>query len=252
MNRAVWQPDEAPVEPLPGVSAILSPDLPGHGGSHQLAASRLDEMADKLIETLNEQGGEHGMRPAIFLGWSLGGQLAIHLARRYPDRVAALLLVACNPCFVQRPDWPRAVPAAVFEQFARDLQNNQARTLSRFLAMQMQGVDGARTLLRALQRRMAQAGEASDAALRGGLDLLLRTDLREALDALHCPVSWCFGERDTLVPAALAETLRQRYPHHAVRVIAGAGHAPFLSHANAFRHFLIDAIAALQAEPAHA
>jgi len=47
------------------------------------------------------------------------------------------------------------------------------------------------------------------------------------------PSLWLFGERDTLVPAAVAERIAVLLPQARTRVIAGAAHAPFLSHADA-------------------
>ncbi|MEO6699052.1 MAG: alpha/beta fold hydrolase, partial [Paraperlucidibaca sp.] len=47
---------------------------------------------------------------ALWLGWSLGGELALAFAAEHPERVTGLMLIASNPCFVQKPDWPRAMP----------------------------------------------------------------------------------------------------------------------------------------------
>ena len=46
------------------------------------------------------------------------------------------------------------------------------------------------------------------------------------------------GERDTLVPAALADVLAPRLPAAEFALMAGAGHAPFLSHPEAFLEIL--------------
>ena len=44
-------------------------------------------------------------------GWSLGGMLATALAARRAKACRGLITLASNACFVQRDDWPAAMPA---------------------------------------------------------------------------------------------------------------------------------------------
>ena len=62
-----------------------------------------------------------------------------------------------------------------------------------------------------------------------GLALLVQTDLRERLNELACPSLWLLGERDTLVPADMAEELHRLLPDAEVLLLPGSAHAPFLS-----------------------
>jgi pimeloyl-ACP methyl ester carboxylesterase len=75
-------------------------DLPGHG-----AAPPGPEDADEIVELLARQIDLPRFRLA---GLSYGGYLAAALARRYPDRVEALLLV-CHATRIRRED--RDLPA---------------------------------------------------------------------------------------------------------------------------------------------
>ena len=75
-----------------------------------------------------------------------------------------------------------------------------------------------------------QQDELEEKFIRTLWDLLLRNDLRAGLERLACPSQWLFGSRDTLVPAALQTQLRAYLPDADIEQIAGAGHAPFLSH----------------------
>lgn len=168
------------------------------------------------------------------MGWSMGALAVMRLAELYPQRVASALLVSANPCFVTRPDWSTAVDRAVFEQFAADLARQQEKTIRRFLALQVRGVDGATSLVRQLQASLNERGHASTAALGGGLDVLLHSDLRASLQGIKAPLHWLLGERDALVPATLAPVLKRDYRQANVRLLAEAGHAPFLSHPDVF------------------
>ena len=67
-------------------------DLPGHGHSQGAPVSTLSAMADAVANAMPKR--------SHLLGWSLGGQVALELARRHGGRVDKLLLVATTPCLV--------------------------------------------------------------------------------------------------------------------------------------------------------
>lgn len=192
-------------------------DLPGHGRSGPAAGSSLDDWSAAVAARVPER--------AWWLGWSLGGLVALNTVRLLPHRVRGLVLVASTPRFVTAPDWPSAVDPEVFQQFSGQLRQSVDRTLSRFLSLQIRGSDGSGDLLRGLRAALRERPYPAPEALIDGLKILQQTDLRNSLSGIEVPLYWLFGERDTLVPAAVAE----RVP--AVReCVSGAGHAPFLSH----------------------
>jgi pimeloyl-[acyl-carrier protein] methyl ester esterase len=219
MNAAVWGPL------LPGLSErfrLTIIELPGHGGSAPAAAAELSQWAELCLAVAPAS--------AHWLGWSLGGQVALAAALSAPDRFSGLSLVAATPCFVQQPGWSCAMPIATFEQFAAALHGDPNATLSRFLSLQVKGAEHARETLKLLREELAQRPPASTAGLAQGLDLLLHTDLRAELKDLACPCHWLFGSRDTLVPAGIKAQLPHYLPNAEMAEIPGAGHAPFLSH----------------------
>lgn len=198
-------------------------DLPGHGRSAACTMSA-------ALEKLAAQIGARVPSPAIWLGWSLGGLLAMQRAVVAPETVQALWLIASVPRFVRGADWPHGVEPGVLQQFARDLDTDYAGTLARFLALQVRGSVEAGATLRALRARLLEHGAPTPAALHIGLELLRDTDLRAQLVAIRCPTLFLFGERDVLAPPASVDGLRECMPAARSLTIAGAGHAPFLSH----------------------
>ena len=220
MNAAVWE----------GLSTTIAAgrrlcriELPGHGASpFELRHDSREAWADACLEVAPAR--------AVWLGWSLGGLVALEAALRSPERVAALVLLTATPRFVRAPDWPAAMAAGTLAQFHDALLEDPAGTLDRFLALQVRGSEAARDCLRTLRREVAQRPAPSREALETGLDLLRDGDLRERLANLSCPSLWVFGQRDSLVPAAAAEGVGNLLPGAMQRVIAGAAHAPFLSH----------------------
>jgi pimeloyl-[acyl-carrier protein] methyl ester esterase len=218
MNAAVWEPL------LPGLAerfAVTVMELPGHGASPP-ADGGLDAWADRCLDAAPSR--------AWWLGWSLGGQVVLQVALRAPERVEGLSLVASTPRFVQADDWPDAMPAVTFTQFADALAADPAATLQRFLALQVRGAADARETLRGLRSGLNARPPASDAGLAQGLAILETADLRDALGRLRCRTHWIFGERDTLVPARVAGAVARLLPDAAIDIVAGAAHAPFLSH----------------------
>lgn len=76
-------------------------DLPGLGRSPSLALMEREQVVDALLARAPSR--------ALWLGWSLGGSLALAAAARAPERVSGLMLLAATPCFVQRDAWPWAM-----------------------------------------------------------------------------------------------------------------------------------------------
>jgi pimeloyl-[acyl-carrier protein] methyl ester esterase len=209
-------------------------DLPGHGFSRDDAGHL--ELADcaRRIAAATPR--------AIWLGWSLGGLVALRAALDAPMQVRGLVMIAASPRFVVGPDWAQGIAAPVFAEFAAGLANDYRKTIERFIALETMGSEQSRAELRELKVRVFERGEPSMSALNEGLAILDSADLREEVSHLAMPSLWIAGRRDRLIqPAAMrwaAERARGRY------VECDSGHAPFLAHAAA----LANAIAAFAME----
>lgn len=235
MNSAVWHEC---IKQLPDWIHVVLVDLPGHGSMGQVSAASLDDYVQSLVPLVH--------RPALWVGWSLGGLAVLRLAELYPQRVAAAMLVATNPCFVSQENWSCAVEREVFELFSRNLNAQQEKTLRRFLALQVNGLPDAMAVVRQLQKSIQSRGLASTQALRVGLDILLNTDLRSSLNAIECPLYWQLGAKDSLVPAELAQVLQKEFKQPNVVLNVNASHAPFISQQNNFVESLIDVAESLR------
>lgn len=231
MNNGVWDalPDEL------GDGFRLHPiELPGHGEAPFDSAWRdLPDWADAVLAQAPER--------AVWLGWSLGGLVALQAAlqdgRRKSEprrgRIGALILVGATPRFVQSVDWRAAMAEHTFALFHGGLIADPRQTLQRFLALQVRGSEQERDTLRRLRAGIAERPLPQPEALRTGLDLLRDEDLRARLADIRVPTLWLFGERDTLVPPDVANRIALLMPEATCRPIPGAGHAPLLSHGKA-------------------
>lgn len=203
-------------------------DLPGHGRNALVPpAADAAGLAAQVLAVAPPR--------AHWLGWSLGGIVALAAALAAPERVARLVLTATTPRFVQAPGWPQAQTEAAVARFEERLRADRAGVVRDFLALQVLGDERAQRTLHALKARVLDGGEPSAAALAAGLAVLHATDLRAAAPALAVPLLGISGAMDRLTPAAALEWLCQAVPDGRHLAVARSAHAPFLSHPDDFR-----------------
>jgi len=187
---------------------------------------------DALSNYLMAQVPAH---PAIWMGWSLGGMIALYLATRHADRVKKVITIASNVKFIRDKSWAGGIERHTLQQLRQDLQQNYQATLERFIQLQCLGLPQAKTMVRDLKAYVSTQPQPQMSALQQQLDWLMHMDLRVCIDDLCVPILQLFGERDTLVPIQAADLIEQHYGHRiAVKRLEGAGHAPFLSDPQAF------------------
>ncbi len=201
---------------------VVCIDLPGHGYSSMECPLELNALGEQILAQVPDA--------CHWLGWSLGGSVLMNLAALAPERIKSMALIAANPRFVRDTDWLHGVDAGLLLQFARDLEQDLRKTLKRFIALQTLHSQAPGAMLKQLREQLFEAGNPDAIALRQGLDILLHSDLREAMERLCRPCMILLGERDQLVPATVADYYNDLPCRPQVVTIAGAGHAPFLSH----------------------
>jgi len=199
-------------------------DLPGHGGSREAGVPLALDAAVAAIAA-------DAPARALWLGWSLGGLVALHAAQSRPAAVRGLVMLAASPRFVRADDWDAGMDPSVFRNFASELGRNYRGTLDRFLMLEAQGSDHVREELRLLRAGVFARGEPAEAVLCDGLGLLENVDLRAGLHAMTVPSLWLAGRRDRLVSPAAMRAAAAEAPGASFHEVAGGGHAPFLTHA---------------------
>lgn len=203
-------------------------NLPGHGGSPDVPSWDADTLARDLLA-----GPLADVASADWLGWSLGGQVALAAARQAPHRVRRLFLVGFNPCFVTRAEWPEGLRPDFLKEFRRACDRDPAGTMEQFLGLQVLGSERARPTLRLLRAVHGSAPPPGREALLRGLDLLAETDQVRDLASIQTPTLWLCGTKDSLAPPGAHRRAAALMRRAGVRLVPGAGHAPFLSHEQA-------------------
>lgn len=212
MSSAIWL-DFA--EALASEYRVTCFDLPGHGLSQPIDSFTLDDISKVLLENAPEK--------AVWLGWSLGALVALHVASRYSQRVEALTMLAGNPRFLSADNWPGMDPS-ILDAFIEALFRDHHKTLLRFLALQGKG-----EVLRTLRQRVLSSPEPDYRTMEAGLSLLKNEDLREELALLKMPVQFLLGEADAVVPVGISEKVPHYCENAQIDLIHGGSHLPFLS-----------------------
>lgn len=199
-------------------------DLPGHGFSRDCGTSLEPSACAAAIAAQTP--------PALWLGWSLGGLIALTGALDNPQHVRSLAVVCGSPKFARDAGWPYGSDGKLVRQLADDLETDYKGTIDRFLALEAMGSPDPRAELRHLRDIAFAHGEPDMRVLQEGIRILDSTDRRAALPDITVRSAWIAGARDRLVhPEAMRWSAAQCGGSHSA--IEHAGHAPFLGHTDA-------------------
>lgn len=222
MHSGIWA---GVVDQLASEFRVNLVDLPGHGvNSHIPLCSDLDEVAELISSELP---------PAIWMGWSLGGLVALAAALRQPHKVKKAILVAATPCFSKTRDWEFGVSPAQQQAFTAGLEDDFEGTLKQFCE-QCFGATRVNEALGLLgYSPVADKVPARD-VLHTGLELLYGSKLLAGLGSCKVPALFVGGTRDRTIRPESFEQAAAMLPVGFSTLIRGAGHAPFISHRDKF------------------
>lgn len=212
------------VEALKDRCTIHVVDLPGHGYSRDCTIALEPGASAAAIAAATP--------PAIWLGWSMGGLIALTAALDIPHKVLGLAMLCATPKFVRDDSWPYGGDAALVRQLATDLGTDYHATIERFIALEAMGSPDPRAEVRHLRTLVYTRGEPDVRVLQEGIRILEDGDRRADVAQLAMPSAWIAGRRDRLVaPKAMQWSAEQCGGTFAE--IEHAGHAPFFGHVDA-------------------
>ena len=169
---------------------------------------------------------------AHLCGWSLGAQLALAVAARFPEKVGKLVLIAGTVSFVQRDGWPHGMPPAMLAEFAAAIASDAEAMLPRFVG----GFNRGDAQAKAVTLELLKLADPRPSAeiLGHGLAWLRDVDLREDAGKVQAATLLVQGAADPLMPQAAGEALAAMIPGARLAIFAGCAHAPFTSQPAAF------------------
>jgi 3-oxoadipate enol-lactonase len=221
LDRQMWAPQLAALADITRVVAI---DLPGFGES-QAAPFSIDGAADVVAEFL----AERGIPKAVVCGLSMGGYVALALARRHADKIRGLILADTRAGIddsTARANRDKSIALvnekgslALFESMAPKVLSDSVR-------------EGKPDLVARLKEIAAKQPPASVVAALAALRD--RPDANPGLKAIAVPTLVIVGEYDQVTPPLSAANLSAQIRGSELVHIPGAGHLSNAENPDAF------------------
>jgi 3-oxoadipate enol-lactonase len=211
---------------------VVAPDMPGMGESEPLTLHReacMDDYADAIADWAKSEGLEN----IALAGHSMGGYIAFAFARKYPEMLEKLILVATRP--------------GADTDVAREGRYKTAA------AVEEKGAVVAADAM--LPKLFAPSTYEEDKETTQNIrDLMLRQGKRGVIDSLHAmagrpdsspdmarikvPTLIISGLEDAIIPGSEAEGMRNGIAGARHVAIENAGHLPMLEDARALNKAL--------------
>ncbi|MFT5608399.1 MAG: pimeloyl-ACP methyl ester carboxylesterase [Parvicella sp.] len=192
---------------------VLSPDLPGHGLSKGAPLTTIEAMADWCAAFLDAAG----VQKATVIGHSQGGLISLELAKRHPEKVTKLALLAC------------AMSIPVNDALLGMAQTQEPKAIA---AMMAWGHDKAARLHDHTMPGQSHSnfgkrvmGNNAEGALFADLTACVNYNGGEiAAKAVGCPTLCVLAGKDRMTPLKFGQKMAETVPHAQLEIIPKAGH----------------------------
>jgi len=215
-DHTIW---EAQAAGLRAGARVLTPDLPGFGGSPPLPLTAPPTM-EAYAQAILAWADALGLDRFVLGGHSMGGYIAFALARLAPARLAGLALISTRP----GPDSAEGRQGRddVIAAIARFGPQMTVEVMFRKL-FALEAAPALKTRVRDLMLR--QPPTATIPALRAMRD---RPDSTPDLPGLRLPVLILHGTDDQTIPMREADAMHAAIPGSTLELVPAAGHLPML------------------------
>ncbi|KYZ87981.1 carboxylic ester hydrolase [Alcanivorax sp. KX64203] len=208
---------------LEGEYRFIIPDLPGHGNTLPLTTSmdyRVSKQADRLFGLLNQLGVER----FHVAGNSMGGAIAIEMARQHPGRLISLGLVDAAGVTLQTQEFRDVLAQSpgnpLIPQRAEDFHTTLDWAAERSVGMP----DFAITLMGAEKAANAKVAEKVWADIEG--DPAMQLGQSDVLLSINTPTLVLWGREDRLLGIDNVAVFTRTLPNARAVILDGVGHVP--------------------------
>ncbi|MBI2166363.1 MAG: 2-succinyl-6-hydroxy-2,4-cyclohexadiene-1-carboxylate synthase [Chloroflexi bacterium] len=243
-SAATWEPFVASARRSYTVVAV---DMLGHGASAAPQDPARYEMK-RCIEDLDCLLDLLGLRRVHWLGYSMGGRIALAAALALPHRTASLIVESGSPGLAtseereervrrdrELADWIETVGIERFVEYWENLP---------LFASHARLPDATRERLRRQRLQNSPTGLAN--SLRG-IGTGVQPPLHARLPSLSAPALFIAGEEDQRF-AAIGRAMHRVVPQSRLYAIPGAGHTPHLEQSEEFNRAVLEFLSGLPSQ----
>jgi pimeloyl-ACP methyl ester carboxylesterase len=253
-QASMWEP-QIPVAVQAGRRAV-APDLPGFGRS-AVPADRSAYSIERYADLVAGLVSDLDLGRVVLVGLSMGGYIALGVARRHPEVLAGLVLADTRA----DPDTPEGRQTRSDQQALVEMRGDVTPLvdglLTRVLAPGGWGVSprqGRREPPTGAGPRRAEVGATLGDMMRstaatgwiGALEAMKqRRDQTDLLPSIAVPTLVVVGESDAIAPVDVAEAMAKAIPNAHLEVVPDAGHVANLENPEVFNRAFADFLTTL-------
>jgi len=214
---------------------VVTIDLPGHGKSGWKPLS-LIEMAIDIRQILSSLG----FTQFSLLASSMGGLVALELYRMIPQDVMRISLVGSIPKFARGNNYPAGLDIEKIHTLSQQFDGDYASILDIFFRSLFTMKERASDRFKWVKQLRQTEALPRREALKHFLDILEKTDLRDRIASMICPVQFITGAEDYICPRAIMDWVAEHTHNARFDFMEGCGHLPFLTQTNEYNRLLED------------
>lgn len=212
LNSGIW---EQQLEALSERYRVIAPDLPGHGASPLLPEISIAGMAAEVFRLMD---GLHIRRAAV-AGHSMGGYVALAMAKQAAERISGLALICTQP----GNDSPEARERRYALAEKVEQQGTEALVEAMLPKLFAPGESNGESRTAGMIRKAPAQG--AQAALKA---MAVREEMYQLLPLITVPTLVLTGQEDQLIPPDRSATMAAQIKNAVLVKVAGAGHMPML------------------------
>lgn len=204
-------------------------DLPGFGNSDKPVTDYTIDFYSEVIKDFLE---ELRIEKTVLVGNSMGGQISLLFALKYPQKLEKLVLAdaaGINPEGAQNPlpldpkamSQPKGLSPAIVKMIMRMLFYKQSEVSEKLVE-------------RAILDMKREDYPASFNALLSSASNIFETDLTESIKDIIIPTLIVWGEKDRLLSQKYAQIFNEKIKKSKLALIGECGHVPMLEKPDEF------------------
>jgi pimeloyl-[acyl-carrier protein] methyl ester esterase len=214
---------------------VVTIDLPGHGQSDWMPLSLID-MAMDIRQILNSIG----VSQFSLVASSMGGLVALELYRMIPQEIMRLSFVGSIPKFAKGPNYPAGLDIAKIRMLSQQFDGEYGLILDIFFRSLFSRAERADERFKRVKAIRQVEPLPKREALKHFLDILEKTDLRDRIASVICPVQFITGTEDYICPRVIMDWVAEHTYNARFDFMEGCGHLPFLVESKEYNRLLED------------